>query len=141
VLKLARMEADLAGAEQIGPAYVTHVGKESNQLEAVEAGLVHDPDEVYTEYEYPRHGAWAQVVVPVLRAMPLRTLQEGTGMSRSQLQAIRNGHAEPHARHRDALTRAAGDYARERLREAGHPALRGDLEACGVWLALHGDAT
>jgi transposase len=29
---------------------LTHVGKESNLLEEVEAGLVHDPDEVYTEY-------------------------------------------------------------------------------------------
>jgi hypothetical protein len=132
VLKLARMEADLAGAEQIGPAYVTHVGKESNQLEAVEAGLVHDPDEVCTEYGDPRHGPWLMVVVPVIRAMPLRALRERTGMSRSQLEAICNGHAEPNARHRDALTRTAGDYARERLRAAGKPTPRGDLEACAV---------
>jgi hypothetical protein len=31
-------------------AFITHVGKELNRLEEVEAGLVHDPDEVYTEY-------------------------------------------------------------------------------------------
>jgi hypothetical protein len=130
-----RRTVGLLRRRPVTAAYVTHVGKESNRLEAVEAGLVHDPEEVYTEYEHPRHDAWAQVVVPVLKLMPLRTLQERTGMSRSQLQAIRNGHAEPRARHRDALMQAAGEYARGRLRKAGERAPTGDLEACAAWVA------
>jgi hypothetical protein len=47
--------------------YVTHGGKESNRLEEVEAGLVHDPEEVYTEHHDPAHDAWATLVVPVLK--------------------------------------------------------------------------
>ena len=32
---------------------IRYIGKESNQLEDVETGLVHDPDEVSTEYVDP----------------------------------------------------------------------------------------
>jgi hypothetical protein len=33
--------------------YGAYVGKESNRLEEVDAGLIHDPEEVYTEYGNP----------------------------------------------------------------------------------------
>ena len=38
---------------QTRPELLTYVGKESNRPEEVEAGLGHDPDEVYTEYADP----------------------------------------------------------------------------------------
>jgi hypothetical protein len=35
-------------------ADLVHLGKEANRREEVEAGLEHDPDEVYTAYADPR---------------------------------------------------------------------------------------
>jgi hypothetical protein len=120
-------------------AYVTHVGKESNRLEEVNTGLVHDPEEVYTAYEDPQHEPWQTVVVPVLRRMPRAVLAEQVGLSERTIAAVRNGHALPRAVHQEALTRAAGGYARARLRAAGNPVRvrLGDLEACAAYLAAY----
>jgi hypothetical protein len=112
-----------------------HVGKESNRLEDVEAGLAHDADEVYTEYADPAHDPWRMIVVPVLKFIPLPKLQEATGMSRTQLKALRNEHAMPRPQNREVLVRIAASFAREQLRRAGKRQPRGDLEACAVWLA------
>jgi hypothetical protein len=95
--------------------YLTHVGKESNRLEAVEAELVHDPDEVYTEYVNPTRGPWQALVVPAFKQMPRAELAKRTGLSGRAIAAIRNGHALPHARHRETLTRMAVDFACEQL--------------------------
>ena len=37
---------------------ITPIGKESNSLEEVEAGLVHEEQNVYTIYEDPRRNRW-----------------------------------------------------------------------------------
>jgi hypothetical protein len=48
--------------------YRTHVGKESNRLEEVDAGLIHDPDEVYTEYVDLQHDpAWGALLTMLKR--------------------------------------------------------------------------
>jgi hypothetical protein len=87
--------------------YVTHVGKESNRLEEVNAGLVHDPDEVYTEYIDPRHDPTWQRALQHLKRIPIETLMAETELSRSQLIAIRNGHARPRAANRQRLLQVA----------------------------------
>jgi hypothetical protein len=115
--------------------YLTHVGKESNRLEEVEAGLVHDPEEVYTAYPDPAHDPWRLLVVPVLKHLPIPHLHEQSGLSRTQLKALRNAHAQPHARHREVLLHAAGAFARDRLAAAGRPVPHEDLPACAAWLA------
>lgn len=114
-------------------AWVTHVGKESNQLEEVEAGLVHDPDDVYTEYPHPAHDAWRTLVLPTLNEMTRTEIERYTGMSRTQITAVRNGRAQPTAQHRGALIRAAGAFARERLRNQGIKAGLGDFVACASY--------
>lgn len=113
---------------------VTHVGKESNRMEEVEAGVVHDPDEVYTEYEDALRDPWQTLVVQVLKQMPLRLIQEQTGLSRSQIKAVRNGHARPRPKSREALLHAAGAYARKMLQPETTVMLRGDFEACAAYL-------
>jgi hypothetical protein len=111
-----------------------YVGKESNRLEEVEAGLIHDLDEVYTEYVDPDQDSWKVLVVPVLKEMPLRVIQEQTGMSRSQIKALRNGHARPHKANRDLLLHIAGDFARSELQTATEPVGPSDLKACAAFL-------
>jgi hypothetical protein len=112
---------------------LTHVGKESNRLESVEAGLVHDPEEVYSEYEGPAHSPWHLFVVPILKQMKRSVLAEKTGLSVRAIAAIRNGHALARSEHRDVLTQVAASYAREQLRLAGAQPPRGDLEACAAF--------
>ncbi len=110
--------------------WVTHVGKESNKLEEVEAGLVHDPEEVYTEYINARRDpAWA-IIAQVLKDMPRSRLMHETGLSRRALTALRNGHALPHPKTREALARSASAFAREQLSHAGIAAPRDHLSAC-----------
>ncbi len=78
------------------------IGKESNKLEEVEAGMVHDPDSVYTEYPDKRRDEWATRTQPALKAMPLCELQEKSGLSRATLQAIRAGR-RPHPKNQTLL--------------------------------------
>jgi hypothetical protein len=118
--------------------YLTHVGKESNRLEEVEAGLVHDLDEVYTEYLNLAHDPSQTLVVPVLKQMPAQHIQQQAGMSLSQTKALRNGHARPRDTHREALIRVASGFARTQLADAGQPVLQRDLEACAALLAPRG---
>jgi hypothetical protein len=112
-----------------------HVGKESNRLEEVEAGLVHDADEVYTEYADPGHDPWRAIIVPVLKRIPLPQLQAETGLSRTQVKALRNEHAHPRAWTQAKTTRAAAGFARQQLQGAGKPMPRGDLEVCAAYLS------
>jgi hypothetical protein len=115
---------------------VTHVGKESNRLEEVQAGLIHDPEEVYTEYADPDHDAWQTVVVPVLKQVPRALLVEKTGLNRSTITRLRNSGQRPHRKHRELLVRAAANFARERLLAAGRelPHKEGALEICAAYL-------
>ncbi len=52
-------------------ALTTHVGKESNRFEEVEAGIEHNPDEVWTEYVDPRCGPWRALELPIPRQILL----------------------------------------------------------------------
>jgi hypothetical protein len=51
-------------------ASIYYVGKESNFLEDVESGFLHDPEEVQQKYLDPREDGWARYVVPVLKLIP-----------------------------------------------------------------------
>lgn len=60
---------------------IKHIGKESNHLEAVEAGMIHDPSRLYTEYPDPNRDEWEQTR-RVLDRIPLQRFEEETGMGR-----------------------------------------------------------
>ena len=109
----------------------THVGKESNKLEKVEAGVEHDPDEIWTECVDAKRDLWRTVVRPVLRMMTLVKL-EGLGLHRRSLFAVRAGERLPHPRNRQVLIEAAGTFARERLSKSGIEPPYDDLSACAV---------
>jgi hypothetical protein len=59
--KCADAKGDACGEQSVGllqrrhiqVGQIKYIGKESNNLEAVEAGLVHSPQNVYTEYTDP----------------------------------------------------------------------------------------
>jgi hypothetical protein len=120
---------------------LTHIGKESNLLEEVEAGLVHDPDEIYTEYvDARRDPAW-EAVVAVLKQMTRSRLLQETGLSRSTITALRNGHAQPHDTAREALTQAAAKFVGEELFDVGAKVSQRDTTACVHYIRKLGMGT
>lgn len=69
------------------------IGKESNRLEEVEEGSIHDLQTVYTEYHCARRERkyWLQRVVPKLKLMEFAELERLTGLSPATLKAARGG--------------------------------------------------
>jgi hypothetical protein len=82
---------------------IKFIGKESNSLEDVDAGLIHSDRCVYTEYPDPRRDEWQMKILPALRTVPLAVLITETGMSRRALLDLRAGRSRPHARNLEVL--------------------------------------
>jgi hypothetical protein len=62
-----------------------YVGKESNALEDVDAGLIHAEADIYTEYSDPRRDEWTTRIVPVLKQIPLKVFERLSGKPRKML--------------------------------------------------------
>src|SRR3989442_726039 len=73
----------LLGRRAVIATRIVHIGKESNELEVVEAGAVHDVDEVLTEYQSPQRDPWAALVRPTLQEFGARVVAERSGLSLS----------------------------------------------------------
>jgi hypothetical protein len=114
---------------------IEYIGKESNRLEEVQGGLVHDLTEVQTVIPDPRHGAWPKVVLPVLQDCSMSYLRGRSHRSTSTVKRIRAGHTTPDPDLMGRLVRAAAEFARRRLKEWGAPVPRDDLAACYAYLA------
>jgi len=88
-----------------------HIGKESNRLEDVDAGDVHDLDEVLTSYGDPGTDAFTLWVKPVVDKIPASAIAHACGFSVSYAHRLKSGRAPmPSAtasRKRLALTAAA----------------------------------
>lgn len=85
---------------------IKYIGKESNSLEDVDAGLVHSERGVYTEYPDRRRDEWQMKILPALRIPPLTVLITETGMSRRALLNLRAGRSRPHAGNLETLVGA-----------------------------------
>ena len=115
--KSAAANGEPAGKQTIGLLHrrhitidhVMYIGRESNQLEDVDAGLVRASD-AYTEYPDPRRDYWQRAVVPALKQISLKSWQRDTGKSAVILIDARRGRRRPHAKHRALLIM----YARRR---------------------------
>jgi hypothetical protein len=111
-------------------ASIYYVGKDSNFLEEVESGLMHDLKAVQQKYLDPREDAWVRFVAPVLKLMPRGELARLANVTERFVQFLRNdGKRKPSRTVRDKLTRAAAEWARKQL-EAN--ALLDDVAACAA---------
>ena len=115
---------------------LSSIGKESNRLEDVEAGLVHGSTEVLNSYDDPRRGPWERLVRPVLQDIPARWLVERTALSRRTIQRLRNGHSRPRSSHKRQLTLVAAAYARKVLASLGKEAPHEDFGALTMYLDI-----
>ncbi len=102
----------------------------------MEAGLGHDPDDVYTEYNDPMRDSWRALVMPVLKHIPAKELAAATELSERSIKAIRNQRQRPRDQLRVAPVRAAGNFARRRLQVLGEATPHDDLAACAAYSAL-----
>jgi hypothetical protein len=82
---------------------IRYIGKESNSLEEVDAGLIHSEQSVYTEYADPRRDEWETKILPALKSIPLSRLIALTGLSRRALIDYRTGRRKPHPKNLERL--------------------------------------
>jgi hypothetical protein len=75
---------------------VTFIGKESNNLEEVQSGLIHSPQNVYTEYPDPKRDEWETKIRPAMKKVFLSVLEDETQLCRSTLIELRAGRSRPH---------------------------------------------
>ena len=84
---------------------IKYIGKESNSLEDVESGLIHDYRNVYTDYPDERRDEWQTKILPALCDARLTDLVRHCKglMSRRALIDIRAGRSRPHRRNQERL--------------------------------------
>jgi hypothetical protein len=86
--------------------HIKFIGKESNRVEDVDAGLVHSDKSAYTEYVDPKCDEWKTKIQPALNKVKLGTLIKEcrNQLSRRELIELRAGRAsKPHRRNRELL--------------------------------------
>lgn len=98
---------------------IAHIGKESNQLEDIEVGLVEDLEEVQSEYGDYYSRVFIPLVVPVLRMLGVRATARRTGFAVGAVSAALGGKARPRVRNMPKYESIAVDYANEVLAQAG----------------------
>jgi hypothetical protein len=128
-----RSTSGLLTRRHVHAASIYYIGKESNFLEEVESGLLHDLEEVQQKYLDPREDAWTLYVVPVLQHMQRKAeIAQSVGVSERYIQFLRNpGKRRPSRMVRGKLARIAADFARQQL---GPDAPVDDIAACAAYL-------
>jgi hypothetical protein len=111
--------------------YSISIGKESNRLEEVEHGTIHDWDEVQSEYHDPSADPWRTLVVPVLKTMDRSEIARLSGITERHVARLRNGKQMPSPELRECLMRTTADYARKRI---NRDAPADNLAACAFFL-------
>jgi hypothetical protein len=84
---------------------IRYIGKESNALEDVEAGLIHSTGSVYTEYCDPQRDEWATKLKPALEKPELSLLEKEMPFSRRTLSDWRAGRSRPHRKNWERITK------------------------------------
>ncbi|MGI8558533.1 MAG: hypothetical protein ACR2ND_09525 [Solirubrobacteraceae bacterium] len=128
-----RSTVGLLGRRPVRALTITHIGKEANRLEDQEAGLVHDLNDVLTEYRDPKHDPFETLVRPVLREIRVCEVAAAAGVSERTIKAAGAG-TRPRAAASAALIAVAADYSRSQLLAAGSEPPPNDLAALAAYL-------
>lgn len=70
---------------------IAYVAKESNRLEDVHAGLLHDEPKFLNVYDDPRRDPWVTEVLPRLRTVPTSKVAKEFSRSRSTVKRWKSG--------------------------------------------------
>jgi len=82
---------------------IKYIGKESNNLEEVEAGLIHSAENVYTEYPDPRRDEWHTKILPALRNLPQALIVRVTGLSPTTVKDTLAERSRPRRKNQELL--------------------------------------
>lgn len=82
---------------------IKYIGKESNNLEEVEAGLHHSAENVYTEYADRRRDEWQTKILPVLRKIPPEVIVKMSGLSPTTIKDTLAERSRPYPKNRERL--------------------------------------
>jgi hypothetical protein len=126
----ARTTIGLLRRRPVRAAGLVCIGKEANERDDVEEGLVHDLGDVLTEYG-PVDDPWTTVELPLIRTVPTGKLASAAGVDRKTVQRTKAGVTRPHpavsrrlydaAVALEASTRSPGDEQEARRRHGyGH---------------------
>jgi hypothetical protein len=111
--RCSRSTRGLLNRRPVQAESIYYVGKESNFLEDVESGLLHDSDEVRARYFDPREAdPFTRYVIPILKYIPLAYLASETGKSERFIKSIRNCRKKPATQLQAQLTHLAAELAR-----------------------------
>ncbi len=83
---------------------IKYIGKESNSLEEVDAGLMHSAENVYTEYLDPRRDEWQTKILPALKNIPPPILVKMSGLSPTTIKDTLAERSRPYAKNRERLS-------------------------------------
>jgi hypothetical protein len=84
---------------------VTHIGKESNSLEEVEAGIEHSDENVYTVYHDPQEDEWTTKYYPALQRTAPELILQHVPLSRRMIMYARSG-KRPRRKNRELIVTA-----------------------------------
>jgi hypothetical protein len=86
---------------------IKYIGKESNSLEEVEAGLHHSAENVYTIYTDPRRDEWQTKILPAFGKIPPAILEDMSGLSPRMLRDTLAGRSRPYPKNQERLAAIA----------------------------------
>jgi hypothetical protein len=93
------------------------IGKEANEFELFEAGIVEDEDEYLTEYQRDIR----DFLPEILRLIPAKSIQQGLKCSRRYSFSLRRGERRPSRRLLPQVISLAAQFARDYLVERKEP--------------------
>ena len=117
-----RCQPGTAGLLERRPVHmrtIAHIGKESNQLEDIEVGLVEDLEEVQSEYDEYYARVFVPLVLPVLRDLGVRETARRTGHSLGAVSRVLSGYAKPRRASMEQYEAAAASHATRLLEGHG----------------------
>jgi hypothetical protein len=82
---------------------IKYVGKESNSLEEVDAGLIHSPENVYTIYTDLRRDEFQTKILPALRKLPPAVLVKMSGLSPTTIKDTLAERSRPYLKNQERL--------------------------------------
>lgn len=115
----ARQTIGLLQRRMVRATDVVYIGKESNRLEDVTAGIVHDPDEILSTYSDPQIDPYRTLVLPILRNFPTHEIAAVSGLDRRTVQRLLRERHYPHRRNRATLIGVAVELAASSIRAQG----------------------
>ena len=119
-------------------AGLTHLGKETNELEAREIGTIHDLDQVLTEFGDPQ-GSIDDLVRDVLRDLGAVRVAKTLSFDRVSVWRFLNRGVTARSAHRGAYRRFAVAHARAELRRTGIATPMDETDALALYLMLATD--